>query len=222
MAQLTDYLDLIPPANSDKPNFLAFLSAMVQPFVDEINVLEGVPLKFDLDVAQGMQLDVVGEWVGLSRILAVPISGVYFSFDTSGVGFDQGLWLGPSDPTEGVVTLDDETYRNFLYIKIAANHWNGSLGDAQRILAEVFQSQTGTLFFIQDNFDMTMTIGIAGVLPSELFIALLQDRYIFLKPAAVGIREVIITSVDGDSLFGFDNDNPYIQGFDEGAWGTIT
>ncbi|MGC7970039.1 DUF2612 domain-containing protein, partial [Salmonella enterica] len=70
-----------------------------------------LPFDFDLDQAIGVQLDAVGEWVGISRNITVPLAGVYFSFDIAGLGFDQGVWKGPFDPDTGLTTLDDDTYR---------------------------------------------------------------------------------------------------------------
>lgn len=221
MSDITDYLDLVPSANQSKPKFIAMLTVIAQTFVDNINLCNSIPSKYDIDDAVGTQLDVVGQWVGLSRRLNVPISGVYFSFDIDGVGFDEGVWKGPFDPDEGLVSLDDDTYRLMLYIKIAANNWDGSLAQAQEILARIFATSPGTMLFIQDNFDMTMTVGLSGVVPNALFTALLVGGYITLRPAGVLIDEIIVTSVSGDPIFGFDADNSYIAGFDEGAWGTV-
>lgn len=221
MPTLQEYLDLLPAENDDKPNFLAVLTAILQGLVDTNNqILTLYGDKFDLDTAVGQQLDFVGQWVGLPRQLYVPISGVYFSFDTEGVGFDQGVWLGPFDNPSQLVYLDDETYRQMLILQIAANHWDGSLAQAQEILRRLFSPSTGTFIFVQDNFDMTMTVGIGGTIPSELFLQLVVSGYFTLRPAAVGVNYVV-TTVDGDSLFGFDNDNDYIRGFDEGAWGEV-
>jgi hypothetical protein len=76
----------------------------------------------------------------------------------------------------------------------------------------------GSLLFITDNGDMTMTVGIAGVIPSLLFLALLEQGFLPLKPEGVRV-DYEITSVDGSSLFGFDVQNQYVAGFDTGAWG---
>ena len=79
-------------------------------------------------------------------------------------------------------------------------------------------SLTGTLLFVLDNGDMTMTVGIAGELPSLVFLAILGLGLLPIKPAAVRINYEI-TSVDGAPVFGFDVQNEYIAGFDTGAWG---
>ncbi len=217
MASINDYIDLVPVANSDKPNFLAVLAAALTPFVDGQNALNEMPTDFDIDVAIGAQLDVVGQWVGFSRRVSVPIEGVYFSFDIAGVGLDDGVWLGPGDPIDGLTSLDDATYRLMLKIKVRANHWDGSLEQAQDIFSGIVSS--GALLFVVDNFDMSMTIGVAGVVPSALFIALLQQSLPWLRPETVELDLIIVTSVSGTPIFGFDIENDFISGLDVGAWG---
>lgn len=184
MSALEDYTDLVPSGNANQPNFLAVLGVCLQPFVDMQNVLASAPGLLDLDVASGDQLDVIGEWVGITRRLSVPITGVYFAFDTPGVGFDEGVWFSGGDPAEGVVMLDDVTYRQMILAKIASNTWDGSLGDANVKLLEAFP---GADVQLRDNFDMTETFILSGTAPSLLFEQLVDQGYIELRPAAVNL-----------------------------------
>ncbi|AHE29890.1 DUF2612 domain-containing protein [Burkholderia pseudomallei] len=216
MADLTDYTVLITSEHSDKPRFMASVSALVQPLVEQMNVLESMPGKFDLDNAVGVQLDDVGLWVGVSRKIRTPLTGVYFSFDIAGLGFDQGTWKGPFDPDTGLTILDDDTYRLVIRAKIGANHWDGTLQQSAAILNSIFDADTHV--FIEDHQDMSMTIGIAGKVPPATFLALLSGGYIPLKPEGVRVNYTIVTTVDGSPLFGFDMSNQLVAGFDVGAW----
>jgi len=218
MALVSDYTDLVTSQHADKPKFMAMVSAVTQCFVDQQNVLGSIPPAFDLDDAVGVQLDAVGLWVGIGRQVDTPLTGVYFSFDTEGVGFDQGVWQGPFDPSNGVTTLDDDTYRLLIRARIGANHWDGTLDSAAEILNSIFPPETRV--FIQDNCDMSITIGIAGTPPNALFLALLAGGYIPLKPEAVRVNYYIVTSESGAPIFGFDVENELVSGFDVGAWGT--
>nr|WP_231941640.1 DUF2612 domain-containing protein [Burkholderia sp. PAMC 28687] len=65
---------------------------------------------------------------------------------------------------------------------------------------------------------MTIDYGIAGTLPSAVFLALLRGGYIPLKPEAVHINGYYTPSVTNTPLFGFDTENFYISGFDVGSW----
>ncbi|MDR9240711.1 hypothetical protein FEP07_04742 [Burkholderia multivorans] len=218
MAELTEYTALITSEHRDKPRFMAVVGALVQPLVDQMNVLQSMPGKFDLDNAVGVQLDDVGLWVGVSRKIRTPLTGIYFSFDVAGLGFDQGIWKGPFDPDTGLTVLDDDTYRLVIRAKIGANHWDGTLASSAAILNSIFGADTHV--FIEDHQDMSMTIGIAGKVPSAVFLALLAGGYIPLKPEGVRVAYTLVTSVDGSPLFGFDVNNQYIAGFDTGVWGT--
>jgi hypothetical protein len=218
MADISQYTDLITSEHNKRPKFMAVVETLAEPMVDLQNVLSAMPVKFDLDNAVGDQLDTIGLWVGISRDVPVPLTGVYFSLDIDGLGFDQGSWKGPFDPDAGLTRLDDDTYRLVIRAKIGANHWDGTLESSKAILDSIFGG--GTFVFIQDNQDMSMTIGIAGVIPSAVFLAVLANGLIPLKPEGVRINIVIVTTVDGAPMFGFDMDNNLVAGFDVGAWGT--
>src|ERR1700761_2587677 len=114
---VSKYLDLVTSEHADKPNFNAMIAVLTQPFVDMQNLMASMPGLFDLDTAIGAQLDRVGLWVGISRVLKIPLQGVYFSFDTEGLGWDQGTWKGPFDPADQLVSLGDEPYRRLLRAK---------------------------------------------------------------------------------------------------------
>jgi hypothetical protein len=216
---ITPYLDLITSEHRDKPRFIATISATLQPMADAQAVLATIPGLFDLDVAVGSQLDEVGEWVGQTRYLSTPLTGVYFSFDTAGLGFDQGVWQGPFDPSTGVVALQDEPYRTLLRAVIAANHWDGTIPSAYAAWNIIFAG-TGYSILIQDFGDMTMLFGLIGPTLDSVTKALLTGGYLTLKPSGVKIAGYVIPSVEGAPLFGFDVDNPTISGFDTGAWST--
>lgn len=219
-ATVDQYTAFIVPEHQGQPNFEATVSLSVKPFVDEQNAETALPALFDLDVAVGDQLDAVGVRVGRTRFVDVPLTGVYFAWDTPTLGWDQGYWQGPLDPDDGVVALDDATYRLLLRAVIIANSWGGTVQEAAPALMELFNGTTtpGTLIFIEDHFDMTMTIGLAGQLPPAVFQALLAEGAINLKPVGVAVNYTE-TSVDGSPIFGWDVENSFVSGWDVGAWG---
>lgn len=215
MALATDYTSLIISEHSSKPKFAAMFAAVAQCFVDQINVMQSIPSAFDLDQAVGVQLDAVGLWAGIKRTVKTPLN-VYFSLDTVNLGFDQGNWQGPFDPSTGLTSLDDGTFRTLIRAKIAANSWDGTIPGAASAYANLFAG-SGSNIFIQDNQDMTMTVGVSGAIPSALLRALFSGGYLPLKPEGVHANYVV-PSVNNTSLFGFDVSNQYIKGFDSGSW----
>lgn len=216
---LSQYLDLITSEHNQKPKYMAMLAALFQPMVDGENQINALETLFDLDTATGVNLDIIGIWIGRSRNLQVPITGVYFTFDI-GPGFDIGIFKGPFDPISGLVALPDEQYRTLLKATAARNQWDGTITGAYAAYAILF---TGTPFqvYIYDYQDMTMSFVLGGGIPDALTQALFTEGYLSLKPDGVGIREYVVPGVVGP-MFAFDTiGNPDFAGFDQGAFGTF-
>lgn len=200
---ITPYTSLVTSEHNPQPRFMATIAALIQPASDLQVVLNSVPSLYDLNTAVGAQLDVVGQWVGQSRNLTVPLAGVYFTLDNASLGFDQGTWLGPFDPVTGLVALPDDSYRILLYAVIAANSWDGTVPSAYTIWSDLFAS-FGYEILIQDNMDMTMGIVLIGPTPNAVTLALFSGGYLNLRPAGVLIEFYGIPSIVGTPVFGFD------------------
>lgn len=216
MAQSSDYTSLITSEHASKPKFSAMVAAVAQCFADQINAMQAIPAAFDLDQAIGVQLDAVGLWAGITRQVKTPLN-VYFSLDTASLGFDQGSWQGPFDPSAGLVSLDDATFRTLIRAKIAANSWDGTIPGAAAAYANLFNG-SGSYIFLVDNQNMTMTVGISGAIPSAVTRALISGGYLHLKPEGVHVDYYFVASVNNTPLFGFDVSNQYLAGFDTGSW----
>jgi hypothetical protein len=210
---LTDYLNLITTEHRDKPVFIETLSAIGQPLIDMMALIESMPEAFDIDSAVGVQLDALGVWIGRSRFIAVPITDVYFEWDLANVGWEAGTWQGPYDPTTGLNSLPDDAYRTLLKAKIAANRWDGTIPGAYEVFGQVF----GSPVIIQDNQDMSMVIAAPNNTLDAVSIALLTGGYIPLKPA--GVRVAYYATSDS-SIFSWDVSGTDLQGWDAGSWAT--
>lgn len=211
---LLEYLNLIPSANRQQPNFIATLSANSEVAVRIQDTLLSMIAKFDIDTATGEQLDILGEWVGVSRNISVPITGVYFTWDGDyTVGWDYGTWQPNSQPSE-VTSLPDDSYRTVIKAKIAANAWDGTTEGAYAIWDLLFTQFT---ILIQDNQNMTYDLVILGGIVDSLTLALLTEGYISLKPEGVRLDSIFVP-VDTEIGFGWDVDSTLLKGWDEGNW----
>lgn len=143
------YVAKITPWQSTKARFVATVRANVQPYADAQAVISTLPLAFDLDYAIGAQLDVVGQWVGLSRNVPVPLANVFFSIGSDLLGLGRGYIKGPFDSGQGVSVLPDDLYRRLIRAKIAANAWDGTADGLLTILRTYF-TDPSTRIIIDD------------------------------------------------------------------------
>lgn len=212
---LDDYLNLITSEFRLQPKFIAMITASANLFLHIQDTLTDMVPAFDVDDAVGQQLDFIGQWVGITRNLAIPIEGVYFSWDGSdpGVGWDHGVWQPPLSPTQ-VTSLPDDSYRVLLKAKIAANQWDGTTTGAYIIWNEVFTDLT---ILIQDNQNMSYDLAVTGGNIDAITLALITGGYIPLKPEGVRVNYYFVPFNPGP-IFGWDLDNDLIQGWDEGSW----
>lgn len=210
------YTSKVTSEHQGAPKFMATLAASCQPFADVIAGLQAILQSYDLDQAQGAQLDVLGLWIGASRFLEVALAGVFFSFDTPGVGLDQGSWFGPFDSGVVMTRLPDDAYRTLLKAQILANQWDGTIPGAYTAYGVLFQGQAFTIL-IQDHGDMTMTLIMVGAPPSAVTKALFTSGLLSLRPAGVLENFTFVNNV----AFAFDVASGPFGGFDVGSWTTF-
>lgn len=218
---MSKYTDLITNYHRHKPLFVDHIDLITRPLSDVASAMTALITEFDIDEAVGSQLDILGKWIGRTRVVSQPISGIYFRFDTDGLGYDQGVWQGPFDPDAGFTNLSDDVYRIVLKAKIAINHWNGQNETLPDILDTALVG-SGLNMQIIDNQDMTISVWVfapngMNAVSLELLAAIKQG-YLTVKAAGVYSGEILTQSV-GTQFFGFDMENEYIAGFDEGSWG---
>ena len=127
-----EYLNLITQEHRDKPRFVETVRASVDALADLQSKLRKFVRDFDVDEAVGVQLDTIGQWVGISRYVDVPISDYYFTWDaTAETGWDAGVWEGYGDDKTRKYRLPDDIYRRIIYAKIILNSWKGRKGSIE-------------------------------------------------------------------------------------------
>lgn len=211
---VNDYTDLITSEYAQQPNFVANVTLLVA-FLAYLQDLSAsmIPL-FDVDLAVGDQLDIIGEWAGISRRVPVPIPGVFFSWNgTQAEGWNFGTWAGAGTPTT-VTVLPDDVYRTLVKAKIQSNKWDGTTESAYAIYDALFPDFT---VLIDDHEDMSYDLAIVGAIPDSLTLALLTEQIIPLKPEGVRLNTVYVP-VNTGPLFGFDLNNANVQGWNAGSW----
>lgn len=196
MFTVDDYLALITSQHADKTKFRETVALSVSLFSRMQEVLEGMPQRFDVtdDGPQGSdtdQLDKLGEWIGRSRFVYIPVEAEVPPFtwdDTPASGWDTGGWdFGEVEVVGGAVTrLNNSLFRKMLLGKIAANNWKGTRDGQYGILLAAFGADGSVR--IVDNQDMTQTVLVNVAALSALELALLRLQYIPIKSAGVGLN----------------------------------
>lgn len=214
----TDYTKLITSQHSDKPKFVAMVGLITGIVGDVSDSIQGMTNDFDLDQAVGPQLDAVGLWVGTNRQVLIPIANAWFSFDIDGLGWDEANWQGPYDPTEGITSLDDGTFRAVIKAKIAANYWDGTNESLQQIAADTFVAENIKIL-VTDDLNMTMDdLYLTGAGLTAVLQALFKRGIFPPKPVGVRVNGYFMNSNPSSPFFGLDTDTADVAGLDVGAW----
>lgn len=192
-----DYTALLTGGYRDKPRMVAAVALLGSAFSELSDTLAAMTPAHHLDTAVGEQLDTLGIWIGGSRRLPVAISGSYFSFDVSGLGFDEGYWKPSGVSVEGQVVLDDSTYREVLRLLVAKNNWEGRQLDYTNYTASF--SFGDVLFRVHDLQNMTATVTVSGaVVPSFLRVVI---QSLELVPKPMGVEYVAYNYTSAPVLF---------------------
>lgn len=217
MNDINTYLDLIPAANQEQPDFIATVSGLCAPPVQTQDTLNSLIPRFDVDVAVGDQLDIIGLLVGFPREVPIAVTGVYFAWDDAdSTGWEFGIWQDPTSPN-AITVLPDDVYRNFIKAKIAANHWDGTTDGAYEVWDSAFKT---TSILIQDGLDMSYQIAFVGAIIDSLTVAVILGGFLPLKPEGVRITEYLFT-VNSGPIFAFDIENDFLDGWDIGSWPNV-
>lgn len=318
MAHKDFYLSLLTSEHRDQPQFAEVVKLLTNALVENVDLGLALIDAFDLDQSQGSQLDAIGLWVGATRKMLSPITGVYFAWelpapkvapvlgDTAGgtqaqrtyyvklsyvypagesmpgpqgsrvvplnsvltvaspvtgvepaatgynvyvsttsgsetkqnaapipigtgwtepttgliagsalptdsvglnTGWDKGYWQGPFDPSSGVVSVDDGTFRSLIRARIATNMWDGTLAAMYTFWDYVFGPG---VIQVQDNLDMSITLIYDSVQINSVMKSLLLQGAFPIKPAGVQVNYV---AASGTPIFSWDRNLPKYQGW---------
>lgn len=180
---MTQYSDLIPNYNR-KPKFTALINALTAAYTQLQNAAVQIPTLYDINNAQGTQLDVVGQWIGLPRTLFVS-SNEWFSYDIIDQGWNIALWYRFSDNTTQKIQLPDFIYRILLKTKIQLNQWQGDFQTFKNILNTYFDGQNVS-FTITQPASMTVKVTIQGFFLKVLY-NILKSNILPFQPAGVNV-----------------------------------
>ena len=162
---VSNYLDLVPTENYNKPKFMSFLEAVLDPVMSLQDVVS-MPEAFNVDIAAGSQLDVLGECVGVQREL-------------------------DHVPANGDVSMTDDEYRAVMKMRLAQSIWDGSNEDAAETYKNVLGDLAQVTYVEAGNCNVEVDIiGSSSARVSEI----MNEFSAWLIPAGVGLLTAIIGS----------------------------
>jgi hypothetical protein len=144
----------------------------------------------------------------------LPLTGVFFSWGTEGLGWGQGLWFSPDNQTGTLVLLPDDNYRILILATIASNQWDGTIPGAYDVLKGLF-NLAGFQIMIQDNQDMTISIIFLSKSIDAVSSAMLTSGLLTVRPAGVRVDGYYTAT---EPVFGFGREDSVISGWGAGSW----
>lgn len=218
--KLDDYLDLITSQHRSRSRYKRVVTAAVNPLAVTMKALdEQIAVAWDIDTAEGRQLDQIGEWIGRARSLSSLLDHNYLTWEETVKTYrmwDEGYWKGRYDPLTGQVSLPDVIYRLLLFAKIASNMWDGTMETMTSIWNDAF-GDYARLFFI-DHQDMSIDLCLVGFQQGLYLDTILKQGLIPMKPEGVRVRNYRVYPDRDQKLFAWARDTDVMGGWGEGAW----
>jgi hypothetical protein len=202
---------------SDRPKFIAYIKALLAAYQELEGVLQFMALQTDIDIAEGVNLDIIGDIVGISRILPDSIAVQFFGFEfqpgATPFGENGQLGIGArfreeGEPETATSVLADPEYRLLIRAKIIKNHGTGTGEDILSGLSFLFGAP---LTVVEDYGTMAIRVSIGRQLTFQEK-SIVRELDILPRPA--GVRIVYMSTFDFNGYFGFA-DNPNAKGFGE-------
>ena len=176
------YSELVTSQYQESSKYLDMILAVTNSLIDSSSVYLSIANSFNIDTATGVALDKIGEWIGFSRVVNIPITGLYSRWNgTVAEGWNNSIIKGDFDPVTSVIILPDAIYRQLLKLQAGINEWNGTIPKLYEIFENAFGVNTVR---IADNQNMTVNLSIANAVPDSAFLVLDSENLKF-KPCGV-------------------------------------
>lgn len=198
------YASLITSEHNQKPKFMQLVEVLTGAVGDVTAAVGAMPSAFSLlNGAQGAQLDVLGQWIGQSRVIPGILVAGFFGFSELSSGLPDGLqlpfgelssqsiggiWYNLGDTAAGTTTLTDPQYITILKARIARNQSNGTLSAIEKALNFIF----GVGCKVADNGTLSLAITVSQPI-SPVNQSLISGLDILPRPSGVAISSVTYT-----------------------------
>jgi hypothetical protein len=181
--------DTVIAQYANSPIMLALLgsfNAAISPHIDFDLVYNNI---LNINTATGYGLDVLGRWVGVSRLITIPPNSNFVGWREANSWQPWGQapwWDGNTEElTAGsIVSLNDAVFRQVVLAKALANISNCSAPAINSILRVLFGNVQGSLAYVKDTGNMSMVIYFQANI-SNIQLYIITQKSIIPKPAGV-------------------------------------
>jgi len=217
---VNDYLKLLIKQYFYKPNASAEIKLLAGSYSKVYDLFNAFFPAYDVDLAVGHQLDVIGRIVGISRNVPAVVAKLFFGFDGDDTArgfadkFDELVESAPFyDKFSSAYTdlqLNDNDYRFFIKAKIAKNAASAYMVSDDRVsIQDVIQTLFNGEAYVIDNQDMTLTLHVPPSTNLEILRLIVNQN---LLPKPQGVRYNLVIKANTENTFGFADD-PNAVGF---------
>ncbi|MNR86932.1 hypothetical protein D3C72_177910 [compost metagenome] len=157
------YIRLLTSQHRDKPNFRQTVEDSINPLIDCLECLNILGDKFELDIAEGDQLQIIADWLGAPNSIPNSIPVAYFGFqdqpatllwrETSDPSSKSGFWRESGMSGYTALKMSPQLFKRVIKAKILLNKSNCTEQSAKEIISLVIDKP----FKFKDNKDMTIT-----------------------------------------------------------------
>lgn len=217
----SEYRDLIIKQYWDKPKASAEIELLTSTWRRVFELLDSFPVEFDIDVATGDRLDIIGRIVGLDRTIPFLLDKIAFGFaeNDDARGFDDKFdgplantapFLSKFERPYTSLELNDNDYRLFLKAKIMQSAGSAFMASDSRIsVQDVINAAFEGRAYVIDNQDMSLTLYVGASFDLDRLRAIIR---LGLLPKPQGVKYEFIVQAAPLETFGF-SDNPNSQPF---------
>ena len=154
---IREYELLVSDRNSRRTKYMSLVNALLTAASGNASALEAMDMAFTVDNAAGEQLDILGDLVGVKRLLDYK-------------------------PSVGDREMSDEEYRLCIRMAVARNEWDGTNEGAFSAYSVLANNDVNINYY--DNQDQTVTLTVVDALSIRIY-EILRNIGVLLVPVGI-------------------------------------
>ena len=209
-----DAKDRLPTQFKESKNINNYIDSILSPLEELPKILIKMSEQVSINFAVGVQLDLIGEIVGLARTYIDASTVSYFGFadDNLAKGFNVGAFVSVGESIDGLRLMSDDQYRFFLRVKIIINKNLNTPEDLIRAYKYMFSCDQ--IILLEGDTSISLAFGKILTENEKWYL----NNYQLPKPA--GVRITYLVQYIPNETFAFQG-TAGARGFGIGKWASL-